>query len=233
MIWQIRRSCTSIWRGEGGATPLKMALKRIVLEGDSLIMWLTIFVGWFYLWALPIFSKTQIKWLIYSLPEAFLDFLYKKFHGPAALTATLYIDISADVVKTSMAKCARRAPRRTSSWTRTPCGALTPLRIQPSMTLQGLEITSFLKMIIKSISGLCSLLLKWPVCWNKRSLRWDQRIQLPRQIHCQGKCGLEFSQKRRVTRNSLKTEKIYFFKAVAEDVVSRANNLEQVSSFWV
>ena len=63
------------------------------------------------------------------------------------------------------------------------------------------------KIIIKNLSGLCSLLLKWPVCWNKRSLRWDQGIQLPRQIHCQGKNGLEFSQKCCVTRISLKTEK--------------------------
>ena len=69
------------------------------------------------------------------------------------------------------------------------------------------RVENRLKIIIKSISGLCSLLLKWPVCWNKRSLRWDQGIQLPRQIHCQGKCGLEFSQKCCVTRISLKTEK--------------------------
>ena len=49
--------------------------------------------------------------------------------------------LSVDVVKTSTVLCARRAQPRPSFWTGTPCGALTPLRIQPFMTLQGLEIT--------------------------------------------------------------------------------------------
>ena len=55
MTWQIRRSCTSTWRGEGGATPLKMALKRIVSEGDSLIMAANRFP--FRLWTLREFLK--------------------------------------------------------------------------------------------------------------------------------------------------------------------------------
>ena len=57
--------------------------------------------------------------------------------------------LSVDVVKTSTVLCARRAQRRPSSWTQTPCGALTPLRIQPSMTLQGLEITFSFKSQLK------------------------------------------------------------------------------------
>ena len=49
--------------------------------------------------------------------------------------------LSVDVVKTSTVLCARRAQPRPSFWIRTPCEALNPLRIQPFMTLQGLEIT--------------------------------------------------------------------------------------------
>ena len=170
MTWQIRPSCTSTWRGEGGATPLKMALKRIVSEGDYLIMAAT--RSPFRLWTLGAFKENQT---ICRCGENIDGALCT-----ASTAETFLLDTD-------------------TMWSTDPT--------QNPAFHDFARVENRLKIIIKSISGLCSLLLKWPVCWNKRSLRWDQGIQLPRQIHCQGKCGLEFSQKRRVTRNSLKTEK--------------------------
>ena len=172
MTWQIRPSCTSTWRGEGGATPLKMALKRIVSEGDSLIMAATRFP--FRLWTLGELLRKPAN----------LQMWWKHRR------CSVHCEHSGDLPP-GHGHHVEHWPHSESSLPWLCKGWKSP----------------FFKIIIKSISGLCSLLLKWPVCWNKRSLRWDQRIQLPRQIHCQGKCGLEFSQKCRVTRNSLKTEK--------------------------